>query len=68
MKDIEGSQIIAPEYLMDRALTDIDDPDLLAIGPVDKDLACGLNYAPREIMDDAISSLLSEETLSSSSS
>lgn len=68
MKDVEGSQIIAPEYLMDRAFQDIDDPDLLAIGPVDKDLACGQNYAPREIMDDAISSLLSEELRPSESS
>jgi len=61
-KDVDASQIIAPVYLMDRAFRDIEDPDLLAIGPVDSDLACGQKYAPREILDDAISSLLSEET------
>ena len=61
-KDVQGLLILTSEYEIDRSLRNINDPDLLAIGPVDIDLAGGQKNVPGAVLDDAIASLLNEET------
>ena len=59
-EDEQGPLVFASEDKVDRSVGNINDPDLLAIGPVDVDLACGQKDVPGAVLDDAIASLLGE--------
>lgn len=61
-KDEQGSLILTVEYdyKVNQSMRNMYDPDLLAIGLVDADLACGQKDVPGIVVDDAISSLLNE--------
>lgn len=59
-QDVQGVHFFTAEEKANGPLWDINDPDLLAIVPVDIDLACGQKHVPGAILDDAIASLLGE--------